>query len=162
MSDETTKHGHSGNADFEREDLGAKSIFDFLIGLAIVCAIVYFILRGMYAYLDAREKSNQPPQNPLVAARPEMGQPTTAETKGEIKKVFPEPRLEDDERGELNGIRLEEERTLNSYGWVDEKAGVVHIPIEQAMKLLVSRGLPTRPQKDAAAAHGQNQTTTRQ
>jgi hypothetical protein len=28
---------------------------------------------------------------------------------------------------------------------VDESAGVVHIPIQQAMQLLIEQGLPTRP-----------------
>jgi hypothetical protein len=59
---------------------------------------------------------------------------------------FPEPRLEDDERTELNGFRLREEQQLESYGWVDQNAGVVHIPIDQAMKLIAERGLPTTPQ----------------
>lgn len=34
------------------------------------------------------------------------------------------------------------ERRLNSAGWVDRDESIVHIPIEQAMTLLVERGLP--------------------
>ena len=41
---------------------------------------------------------------------------------------------------------MKEERTLYSYGWVDERAGIVRIPIERAMDLLVQRGLPLRSQ----------------
>ncbi|OLC96545.1 MAG: hypothetical protein AUH86_09440 [Acidobacteria bacterium 13_1_40CM_4_58_4] len=59
---------------------------------------------------------------------------------------FPEPRLEINERTQLNGFRLDEEKKLNSYGWVDQKAGVVHIPIERAMQIVAQRGLPVRPQ----------------
>lgn len=33
---------------------------------------------------------------------------------------------------------------LHSYGWVDQKAGVVRIPIDRAMTLLLQRGLPAR------------------
>ena len=33
---------------------------------------------------------------------------------------------------------------ISSYGWVDEQAGTVHIPIDQAKQLLVQRGLPAR------------------
>jgi hypothetical protein len=54
--------------------------------------------------------------------------------------------LESDERQEINDFRMQEEQTLNSYGWVDHSAGVVHIPIDRAMQLLAQRGLPTRPQ----------------
>lgn len=33
---------------------------------------------------------------------------------------------------------------IGSYGWVDQKAGVVHIPVDRAMTLLLQRGLPAR------------------
>jgi hypothetical protein len=145
MSEETIKHGKtSARAEFEREDLSARDVFNFLIGLAVVCVLVYFILRGMYAYLDAYQKAHQPPQSPLVKT-------TEIDTRmvgpEEITK-FPQPRLEKNERLEINDLRLQEEKTLNSYGWVDEKAGVVHIPIERAMQLVVQRGLPTRAQNE--------------
>src|SRR6266852_8571123 len=142
MSDDTTKHVEtSAHGEFEREDLSAKGVFSFLIGLAAVCVLFFFILRELYAYLDAYQKAHQPPQNPLVKT-------TEADTRmvgpEDITK-FPQPRLEKDERLEINDFRLEEEKMLNSYGWVDEKAGMVHIPIERAMQLVAQRGLPTRP-----------------
>lgn len=34
------------------------------------------------------------------------------------------------------------QRRLHSAGWVDREAGVVHMPIERAMELLLERGLP--------------------
>jgi hypothetical protein len=34
---------------------------------------------------------------------------------------------------------------------VDEKSGIVHIPIDRAMELLAQRGLPTRRQAMEAA-----------
>jgi hypothetical protein len=57
--------------------------------------------------------------------------------------------LETNERLEINDFRLQEEKTLNSYGWVDKQAGVARIPIDRAMELLAQRGLPTRPQAGA-------------
>jgi hypothetical protein len=63
---------------------------------------------------------------------------------GDIAK-FPQPRLETNETIEIDKFRLQEEQTLNSYGWVDQEAGVVRIPIDHAMELLAQRGLPTRP-----------------
>ena len=35
---------------------------------------------------------------------------------------------------------------LDSYGWVDESAGVARIPIEQAMAILIEEGLPSGPE----------------
>jgi hypothetical protein len=54
--------------------------------------------------------------------------------------------LEKNERVEIYDFRLNEEQRLNSYGWVDEKAGVVHIPIDRAMELLAQKGLTITPQ----------------
>ncbi len=68
-----------------------------------------------------------------------------AVTPGDITK-FPQPRLETNEPSEITSFRVQEEQTLNSYGWVDQSAGVVRIPIDRAMELLAQRGLPTRPQ----------------
>ncbi len=142
MSDNNHIDGRSQEMDFEREDLAPRPILLFLLSLAAGCVLVYFVLRGMYSYLDSYEKHHQPVQNPLV-------QPATADTRGvlpgEVVK-FPQPRLETDERREINDFREREEQTLNSYGWVDQSAGVVHIPIDRAMQLVAQRGLPTRPQ----------------
>lgn len=45
--------------------------------------------------------------------------------------------------GELHAREMEQ---LKSYGWVNQPAGVVHIPIDRAIELLVQRGLPVAPQ----------------
>jgi hypothetical protein len=33
---------------------------------------------------------------------------------------------------------------LDNYGWVDKNAGIVRIPIDEAIRLTLQRGLPTR------------------
>ena len=59
--------------------------------------------------------------------------------------------LETDERSQFRGFLLNQEDQLNSYGWVDEKAGVAHIPIERAMDLIVQQNLPVYPKSGAGA-----------
>jgi hypothetical protein len=142
MTDDLHIDGQNEEMDFEREDLGAKPILIFLLGLVIGCVLVALVLRGLYSYLDRYENRHQPVESPLV-------QQTTADTriveKGDINK-FPQPRLESGETTEINAFRTQEEQTLNSYGWVDQQAGVARIPINRAMALLAQRGLPTKPQ----------------
>ncbi len=149
MSNDALQHGHHHEGpEFEREDWNPKAVYAFLAGLAVICLLVYFVIRGMYAYLDAYEQRKQPAQNPLVTT-------TTTNTRvvtPEEVKSFSQPRLEVDERGQINGFRLEEEQKLHSYGWVDQKTGVVRIPIDRAMELIAQRGLPTRPQEGAESA----------
>ena len=142
MSDQ---HKNGGNGGFEREDLGAKAIFGFLIGLAVLGVLVYFAANGTYRALNAYSEAHQPAQSPLK-------QTTEGDTRDlqaskvtrRIENTFPQPLLETDERNELNDFRTQEEKQLNSYGWVDQKVGVMHIPIERAMELVAERGLPLR------------------
>jgi hypothetical protein len=139
MSEET-KYGH-GQEGFERQDMTAQSVFAFLISLAVGGVLVYFVIWGFYHFMDARQRLHQPAQGPLVK---QVETDTRIVSPDEITK-FPQPRLERNERVEINDFRLQEEQTLNSYGWVDEKAGAVHIPIARAMQLVARRGLPTTP-----------------
>jgi hypothetical protein len=158
MSDDTHIDGHNQEVEFEREDLAPKPILLFLLSLIVACALVALILRGMYSYLDAYENRHEPVQSPLV-------QQTKADTRtvapGEIVK-FPQPRLETDERREINDFREQEEETLNSYSWVDQQAGAVRIPIDRAMQLVAQRGLPTRAQSGTVPAPSSDVNTAKE
>ena len=132
---------HGDDLGFEREDLGSRSIFGFLISLAIFGVLTYYVLWGMFHLLDAYNRRHQNPVSPMVKANPD-----TRTVTPQMIQQFPEPRLEDDERTELNNFRYAEEDKLNSYGWVDQNAGTVHIPIDRAIELLAQRGLATAPQ----------------
>lgn len=134
-------HTHSNDIGFEREDLGSKPIFGFLISLAILGILIYYAIWGIFYFLDSFDKKNQQSRTPLVQV-----ESNTREVQTQQIQQFPQPRLEENERTELDGFRYSEEEKLNSYGWVDEKAGVAHIPITQAMQLIAQRGLPTTPQ----------------
>jgi len=142
MSEET-QHGRE---EFERQDLTARGVFAFLISLAVGVVLVCFVVWGLYDFMDARQRSHQPQQSPLVKQSEADSRIVSPD---EIKK-FSQPRLERSERVEINDFRLKEEQTLNSYGWVDEQSGTVRIPIERAMQLVSQRGLPTIPKAGVA------------
>ena len=62
------------------------------------------------------------------------------------------PRLQQFPRNEIYEFRLKEEAELHGYGWVDKNAGVVHIPIEEAMRRVLEQGLPARADDPAQPA----------
>src|SRR5579864_8783627 len=132
---------HGNDLGFERQDLGSRPVFGFMISLVIVGILIYYVLWGMFNFLDAFNRKHQRPVSPMVHAPTDTRTITPA-----MVQQFPEPRLEENERTELNNFRYSEEEELNSYGWVDHSAGVAHIPIDQAMQLVAQRGLPTTPQ----------------
>jgi hypothetical protein len=57
----------------------------------------------------------------------------------------PGPRLQTDPAADLRRLRAAEEKQLNTYYWIDREKGIVHIPIEQAMRNLVKTGAPGFP-----------------
>lgn len=152
MSDEMN-HGRSGHeAGFEREDLGARGVFIFMIGLALVAVVIYFVIIGLYSFLDKYERSRMATASPLVSSNGTMSRVVKQEYMEQRFKDNGVPMLEVNERGQFRDFLIKQENQLNSYGWVDEKAGVAHIPIERAMELLTQRGLPVYSQGAAEAS----------
>lgn len=156
MADEVTNHGQGNHGvEFEREDLSTRAIFGFMIGLAITGVVIYLIITGMYKFLDKYERAQANTGSPLVKTN-EVGARHIDYAPGRgdyVQKRFGDngaPLLEYDEKGQFSDFLMKQEQQLNSYGWVDEKAGVAHIPIEQAMRLIVQRGLPVKQAGTAA------------
>ena|ERR1700683_1265852 len=152
MSDEMMPHGHSGHeTEYEHEDLGTRGVFAFMIGLVVSGVVIYFIIVGMYKFLDPYEHSHMATATPLDLS---LGTESRVVTQADMDKAFKDngaPMLETNERGQFRDFLLNQEDQLNSYGWIDEKAGVAHIPIEHAMDLIVQRKIPVYPQSNADA-----------
>lgn len=124
---------------FEPRDMTTRSVVAFLVGLALFAIIVHFSLKGFFGFAD-RYYTTHEKSTPMarVPADPHLVTPSDIDQ-------FPKPRLETDERTEIFPFREAEEKQLNSYGWMDEKSGVIHIPIQRAMQLVAERGLNTTP-----------------
>ena len=56
--------------------------------------------------------------------------------------AFPQPPLLVHPGREREKVQAAERTQLETYGWVDRRAGVARVPIERAMQLVVERGLP--------------------
>ena len=139
-----TKNTSPRNGGYERQDVGVPGVVYFLVALAVAAIIVHFIIAGLYSFLEKRAEAEQPPVSPMIHNAPKDTRKLPTKYDDYLKQNFPSPQLEIDERTQLNDDRLKEEQTLASYGYVDEKAGTVRIPIERAMDLIAQRGLPVR------------------
>ena len=159
MSDQTKHESTTEQGGYEHQDLQVSGILYFLLTIVVVVMICLFGMRGLFAFLDHREKALQPAVNPLLTNVPTDTR-RIADPDEYLKKTFPDPRLETDERNQLNKESVREEGVLYSYGWADEKAGTVRIPIERAMDLIVQRGLPVRSQNIASDATAPKTTAT--
>ena len=158
MTDQTNPANPAGNGGYERQDIGVAAVLYFLFGLAVAGLLVYFVVDGLYHFLDKRSETEQAPVNPLVTNAPQNTRRLPPEYKTDsnsrdyekyLEKNFPAPQLETDERIQLNKVRLREEHTLSTYDYIDQNAGTVRIPIDRAMDLIAQRGLPVRAQAAA-------------
>ncbi|MGH9511974.1 MAG: hypothetical protein ACRD2U_07530 [Terriglobales bacterium] len=144
-----TEHEQSSHHDdvrFEKRDWSSKVVLGSLLTLAIFVGIVYFIVLGTYHLGTWYERTHQTPQNPMARpAEADTRDTNAAVVTSRINQDFSQPRLETNERTENNDFRLQEERKLDSYGWVDQQAGKVRIPIDRAMEIIAQRGLNTTP-----------------
>lgn len=60
---------------------------------------------------------------------------------------YPGPRLQTDPPADWQHFHAAELATLNGVGWTDRAHGRVHIPIDQAMRLIARDGAPGWPGK---------------
>lgn len=116
----------------EESDVNIRAIFSFAIGLFVVAAAVHILIYFMFGFFSSREKSSN-----AVRAYPL--------SVGQEDRLPPEPRLQTNPKQDLRDLRAGEDRILYGYRWIDRNAGVVGIPVNEAMKLTLQRGLPSRP-----------------
>ena len=114
----------------ETSDVNIRGILAFGAGLLISAVIIHFLVWLLFAYFASRESQLAVRQFPLAAEQQ--------------NRLPPEPRLQANPRQDLADLRRREDALLGSYGWVDKNAGIVRIPIGEAMKLTLERGLPAR------------------
>lgn len=142
---EMTGHEQPANPEvtFESRDLSSRAVLGFFIALALAGLLVHFVLWGIYKSM-AGTKLQAPPST-ITTSNQEMRR-----AGGDPQVMFPSPRLQPDPVADMNKFRTHEEQVLNSYGWVDQTKGTVHIPIDQAMAEVAKTGLPTQGPAHAA------------
>jgi hypothetical protein len=124
---------------YEHTDAHVGPMIHFGIWLAISAIIVHVGLAGMYWLLIRQSSERVETQRyPLAVDTP--------------PRLPAEPRLQQFPRNELYDFRTREDQQLHTYGWVDKNAGTVHIPIEDAMRLMLERGILTSRPQDASTA----------
>ena len=93
--------------------------------VSLVAVVWIFFLMSIFGFLADRVYSRH---------RPAAPQNETAEnlSKDMVWKATPATR-----RAYLAELRAKQSKQAASYGWVDQKAGIVQLPIERAMELVV-------------------------
>lgn len=111
----------------ETADAHFKSVL--LSGIALLGLMVLGLLLSWGVYMLFRQQTAEPGTHAETLTNPDL------------TKLPPGPNLEADPHGDLLALRRSEDSILTGYGWVSKDSGIVRIPVERAMKLLVEKGL---------------------
>lgn len=109
---------------FEPSDVAIRPVGLVIFGMFVAAVVVGGMVGGLLLLLQAG------------LPRPV----TTAVERAALPP--PQPALQAAPADDLARLRAAETQQLDGLGWVDQKAGIVHIPIERAQQLLIERGWP--------------------
>jgi hypothetical protein len=136
----------AGRLRYESIDANPAAVFRFgalVMAGAVLSGLLAF---GLFEVLERAGRAGDPPPPPMGLRAP-----------GQLP---PEPRLQPLGEGapgaspseDLRRLLAEDRRRLTTYGWVDPGSGIARIPIEDAMEVLVRRGLPSTAASPSPAA----------
>jgi hypothetical protein len=122
------------DAGYEHTDIEPSIATRFGVWLTVATLISIGIVYGTFWFFEGRQAAfdQQTQQFPLAV--------------GQLKE--PEgPRLQTQPFKDVYRLRQAEAERLTTYGWVDQASGVARIPVDEALRLAVERGLvPSAPQ----------------
>jgi hypothetical protein len=119
------------DVEHEQSDVNIRAIFGFAAALLIAAIVIHGLVWLLFVYFSDRAEGGTR-QYPLAQSQD--------------SRLPPEPRLQVNPREDLQEMRAVEDELLNGYRWVDKNTGIIRIPINDAMRLTLERGLPTRPE----------------
>lgn len=121
-------------AGHEHTDIDPAIGYNFAIWLAVAMVLSLGIVYGTFWLFEGQQQAADVQQFPLAAGQ---------------EKEPPSPRLQTQPFKDVYLLKEGQNERLDSYGWTDKAAGVVHIPIDRAIDLTLRQGLPAR--QDAGA-----------
>jgi hypothetical protein len=112
-----------GGEGYEKSDVRAKWIGGVVAFLIFGAIALHFILGVQLRILGRSPPTRDAWSSPNRPLHPEV--PSNA------------PRLQISAPADLADFRAREDNELNTYGWINKTQGVVRIPIQEAMNLIV-------------------------
>jgi len=143
-------HGDGAEIGHEGSTVQVGGITWFIVVLTVAVVFTGWLMAAVLNSFEGREKKAELESrpSPFAAQRaklpPEPRLQLAPDSEEQIDKSEPPNLKTQHPLEEFKQLRRTWDEQLKSYGWVDEQGGIVRIPIEDAKKLLLQRGLPTR------------------
>ncbi len=114
----------------EERDVSIRGLAKFGVALVALGVVANLLVWGMFHQFNKSAQRSRSPSPPMFKGN----------------QLPPEPRLQGapghqtSAPEDLHEMQKREDEILGSYGWVDQPNGIVHIPIQDAKKLILKKG----------------------
>src|SRR5580704_10268093 len=122
---------------YEKSDASPRGLVYFALTIAAILAATCLSLIWLFKHYEKTENPGSFVAAPFSDTRP----------------LPPPPRIQANPAVDMQSYLQSQQNLLNTYGWIDRQNGIVRLPIDRAMELLLEQGLPTReanPQQNGA------------
>lgn len=138
----------------EHSDVPIRPLLMALVIFIVFGVATHFTIKFLYDRFSAAESRRMDAPQTQVARPVDAGVPKNQP----LLQPFPRRNLTPNRQTpvvDLIAMRAAEDKVLHSYGWTDEKNGIVHIPIDQAKDLIVEKlAAPSGPPASSPASSG--------
>lgn len=124
---------------YETRDANTNAVLLFLVFLFLVVTATLFVTWRLFRHFDAAET-----------------EPAPASSFSDVRQLPAAPELQVNSRQDLLETQARQRQELETYSWEDRDAGIVRIPIERAIDLLLQKGLPVVPSGAGREAESAN------
>ena len=123
----------------EPDRVSTRVVFRFALILAVLSIVAMLLMAALFKFLERG------------AVRRDAASIDAAGLERREDRLPPAPQLQIHGTRDWQQFRAAEAAQLTTYGWMDRPAGVVHIPIDEAMDLVAQRGVAPLPSLPSAA-----------
>jgi hypothetical protein len=117
---------------YEVRDANIKALLQFAFWLAVLLAVTLVAMRFTFHVLN-RVTPLGPTASPFASTR----------------EIPTGPLLQANPHEDLVTFCAEQRQQVNTYAWINKAGGIVQIPIDQAMNIVLQKGLPSRTAQQA-------------
>lgn len=143
MATSTNAAPHNG---YEKSDASPRGLLAFVLIMAAILAATSLSLIWLFKHFERAQNPGSFVAAPFAGTQP----------------LPPPPRIQSVPGVDMQSYYQSQQNLLNTYGWVDKHNGIVRLPIDRAMELLLQRGLPVRSAPNSQnTAQAQSKTPAR-
>jgi len=119
----------------DRSGINTRAVLMFCVILIVTAIVAHIAVLYLFKAFDNNQKAKDPILSPLTPRQQQLppeprleAAPNTLDIK---KQLF--------DSQDVEALKQDAQQQLKSYGWVDDKNGIVRIPIKDAMKMIVEK-----------------------